>query len=531
MIPAPLRLGEFPSSRRGRALLFGAAALGWLAVVLVTSASHEFFRDEVRAYSIAIAAPSLRALPALLGNEGHPILWYALLNLGHRLVASPLVLPATSLLVAGAAVALFLLRSPFPPLLKVLFVFGVLPLYEYSVTARNYGIGMLLMFAFAALFPFRRRHPLALALVLALLANANVHSLLISGVLTALWLWEEVVRAPGRLEERRLAWLGLGAGLVAAAALLSITTAWPDSRTIVTSVHRADLPSILSSLGRLVHRPWETMGELIPFPDTRVWPLPGWPWRALQTAVALLLLLGLAPHPRLAVAMLAAFLGLGFFFSFGFEGDLRHRGLLLVLLVTLYWLSLDAGPGPPGRVPARLASLAFLAAWPLVLLWNDGFALFKVESDIRNELSSVPAFGRWLSGHPEHRNSIVLGEPDYLLEALPYYAPQRVYIPREARFGKWVRFTTESKAVLGLGELLDAARELSRKEHGQVLIALGIPAVELGRTRSYRYSYNKVLEWTPEERERFRQGTTHVAGFWSPTTDENFDIYSVRRTE
>jgi hypothetical protein len=231
------------------------------------------------------------------------------------------------------------------------------------------------------------------------------------------------------------------------------------------------------------------------------------------------------------MAMLAAFLGLGFFFSFGFEGDLRHKGLLLVLFVTLYWLSLDAGQGRPGTMATRFETLAFLAIWPLVLLWNDAFALFKVRSDIRNELSSVPAFGRWLSDHPDHLGSIVLGEPDYLLEALPYYAPQRIYIPREARFGKWVRFTTESKAVLGLGELLDVAQELSRREHRQVLIALGLPAAEFGRTSSYRHSYNKVLEWTPAEWDRFRRATKQVAGYWSPTTDENFDIYSVRRTE
>jgi hypothetical protein len=360
--------------------------------------------------------------------------------------------------------------------------------------------------------------------VLALLANTNVHSLLIAGVLTALWLWEEIVRGRSRLTGRRLAWLGLAAGLVAAAALFSVTTAWPDVRTIVTSVHKADVPSVLGSFARLFQRPWETRGELIPIPDTRVWPLPGWPWRALQPALALLLLLGLTPHPRLAVAMLTAFFGLGFFFSFGFEGDLRHKGLLLVLFVTLYWFSLDFGP-PRRGTPARFRSLAFLAVWPLVLVWNDGFALFKVRSDIRNELSSVRAFGRWLADHPDHREAIVLGEPDYLLEALPYYAPQRIYIPREARFGKWVRFTTESKAVLRLGELLDTAQDLSRREHREVLIALGLPAAELGRTREYRHSYNKVLEWTPAERERFRQATMHVAGFWSPTTDENFDIY------
>src|SRR5215470_15802152 len=53
--------------------------LGWCAIVVITALSHEFWRDEVRALSIAIDARSLAGLPALLQDEGHPVLWYAML--------------------------------------------------------------------------------------------------------------------------------------------------------------------------------------------------------------------------------------------------------------------------------------------------------------------------------------------------------------------------------------------------------------------------------------------------------------------
>ena len=69
--------------------------------------------------------------------------------------ATVLVLKVLSILIAGAAMLLFIFRSPFPLPLKVLFVFSLLPLYEYAVMARNYGISMLLMFSFAALYPRR----------------------------------------------------------------------------------------------------------------------------------------------------------------------------------------------------------------------------------------------------------------------------------------------------------------------------------------------------------------------------------------
>src|SRR5262249_54195559 len=142
------------------------------------------------ALSIAISAPSLWSLPAYLRNEGHPIFWYALLHCAYAVTHSVSVLPAVAAIIAGLSLLLFLFRSPFSLPIKLLFTFSLLPLYEYAVMARNYGISMLLMFCFAALYPWRRQHPLLLAAVLAMLANTNVHSLWLAGILAALWLWD-----------------------------------------------------------------------------------------------------------------------------------------------------------------------------------------------------------------------------------------------------------------------------------------------------------------------------------------------------
>jgi len=180
-------------------LILGAMAIAWFAIVLATLWHHEFQNDEVRALSIATGSPSLWQIPVFLKNEGHPVVWYVLLRIGYQALGSTAALPAVSFLFAGTAIVIFLFWSPFSLGLKFLFAFSVLPLYEYSVMARNYGISMLLMFSFAALYPYRRRRPLVLALVLAMLANTNVHSLLIAGLLTVLWLWGEAVDNRGSL--------------------------------------------------------------------------------------------------------------------------------------------------------------------------------------------------------------------------------------------------------------------------------------------------------------------------------------------
>jgi hypothetical protein len=502
-------------------------ATAWFGIVLTTIWHHEFWRDEVRALSIAIDSPSLWDLPEFLKNDGHPVVWHVLLRIGHQALGSSTALPIVSLLVAGAAVMIFLFRSPFSLGIKFLFVFSVLPLYEYSVIARNYGISMLLMFGFAAVYPHRRRYPFVLAVLLALLANTNVHSLLIAGVLTVLWLWDEAVVDRQNLSARQLSLLGLAAGLIFAAALFAVKTTLPDERTILThALHATSLKDYLDPFVRILRRPWKTMGELIPSPN---WFLDGRPLHLLQTLLIGTLLLGLTTRTRLALGLLAAFLMLGYLFNFGYPGELRHQGIFLVFVLVSYWLNAEADSSSRSSLTAaRLNTLALVIVLPLVLLWGDYLAFSKVREDFEFELTSCKALGEWLNNRPEYQDAIILGEPDYSLEALPYYAAQRIYIPRESRFGNWVRFTTESRSVMSLGELLDAAQELKKKEHQTIFVALGFPASQFEQNSPQVYSYNKVLTWTPSEWQRFRQSTKRVAAFWSSRSDENFDLYEIQ---
>jgi len=125
--------------------------------------------------------------------DGHPIVWHLLLYVGKSIADTPVVLPVTSIIIAFAAVTVFLFCSPFPFWIRGLFIFSALPFYEYSVMARNYGISMLLLFVGAVLYRNRAKYPLALAFSLALLANTNVHSAILVCLIAALWAWDTVV--------------------------------------------------------------------------------------------------------------------------------------------------------------------------------------------------------------------------------------------------------------------------------------------------------------------------------------------------
>jgi hypothetical protein len=173
----------------------------WLSIVIFTSLHHEFWRDEVRAFTIVRDASSPLDLYSLLQNEGHPILWYLILYIVHSIIDTSLVLPITSITIAFIAVTIFMFFSPFSFWFRCFFIFSAFPIYEYSVMARNYGISMLLLFLIAILFQKRKKYPLSLAFILALLANTNVHSVILVSLIGCIWLWDII------LEKRRLKFL------------------------------------------------------------------------------------------------------------------------------------------------------------------------------------------------------------------------------------------------------------------------------------------------------------------------------------
>ena len=49
-------------------------------------------------------------------------------------------------------------------------------------------------------------------------------------------------------------------------------------------------------------------------------------------------------------------------------------------------------------------------------------------------------------GDPELKDAILIGDPDYMLEPMHYYLPNRTYFVREQRYGGIVHFTPQGEA-------------------------------------------------------------------------------------
>jgi hypothetical protein len=509
--------------KRLRWLLF----LLWCAVVVLGTLRHEFWRDEVRALSLARGAKSLPDLFALLKDEGHPALWYLLLHAGYVVTSSKLVLPILSLAVAMAAVALLIFRSPLPLWLKALFVFGRMPLYECSVVARNYGISILLLFTFAWLYRQPRRRPVWMGVALACLANTNIHSLLLAGLLMTYWVWDEFAHRRTPFVSRAAGGLYLATVLLAAGAVAAVLTVWPSDQIVSSETTRYNAWNVLSAIGSTLCDPAKQFGSVAPR-------LPGLV-AVLINLVFIGSTLGLLRRPALLAVAWAAIFALSVLFAVVYPGGYRHQGLLLVFLVTLTWMAVDAGPAPPqGRVSLVLARVGFYGCLPLLLVFSLASGIYKLAMDVVYDMSGNRAFGAYLDAHAEHQGAILLAEPDFYIESIPYYAQNPIYIVRERRFGDMVRFTRQSKLHLALGELLREAWRVHVEQKREVLIALDHlkdldPLAEPGDApRSVSYGFGRTFSWSPDDLRDWKGSTEFLARFADDVTgDERYAIYKL----
>jgi succinate dehydrogenase/fumarate reductase cytochrome b subunit len=239
----------------------------------------------------------------------------------------------------------------------------------------------------------------------------------------------------------------------------------------------------------------------------------------------LLIAIGLWRRWPLLLAYLVSLTGLGVIFRVGLPAERRHVGVMFMMIVFLYWRALvDSSQEKKEQPDARSSRLFYSLTVPLTLLMVLHLALgIRVATaDIRYAQSSSKAFAALLQ-KPSYARAIVIGEPDYIVEALPYYSPNRLYYPHQARFATYSIFNSAKRPRLSLLELLAIADSLRAATGDQVLVALD-PRVEA--TDSGAMGKVKQLTWSAPERVVFFARTRRIAAFYD-ALDERYSVYEV----
>ncbi|RZL43909.1 MAG: hypothetical protein EOP72_00015 [Variovorax sp.] len=508
----------------------------WLSLVVALLARHVMWRDEVRALSLALQGEGLNGMLRGLHGEGHPALWYLLLRGAGTVLPPTAVLPVVSIAVALAAMVLLVRYSPFGLVLIGMLMLGRPALYEYSVMARNYGISMLLMFAFAALYERHRDRGVALGVLLLLLANCNVHSAILSGALCLFWLLDLHWRKAGlRAGAQRNFWVN--AALAVSGVALCAATIYPP----FNDAARVDASGwSLAALAKALLLP--SMG----FPKLSGYPL----WEAvlksmsllhaphvlaMHVAMSLLLVgsvLGLAARPAAAIAGGVALLGLSVFFSLIYGGDYRHQALWLVFLVSLYWIVGGSAPAShPSWVQTGVSRVGFICFCLLLVLQVAlGASRVAAMTNVQAPESRSRDLVRLVASRPELRDAVIVADPDYLAESVAHYLTNRIYLLREQRFGNVVMFTRNARLTLGLDEVLADARRLRAETQHPVIILLAHRLDATAPATTVTEGYNWTFSTTPGQVAEFLSATRRLASFGPVCcTDETFDVHLLDR--
>jgi hypothetical protein len=521
-------VGDHPvraPARRWPNLLMAAA---WFAIVVVLMQQHVMWRDEVRALSLALHGNDLPAMLRGLHGEGHPALWYLLLRAAHVVIGRPEVLPAVALVVAVAAALLLVLKSPFPWPMIALILLGHYFLFEFSVMARNYGITMLVLFALATCYPKYRSRGSVLGGLLFLLANCNVHSVILTAGFLFFWL-VEILQQTGLRWSRSLTHFTVNAMIAGLGVVVCALTVFPTFNEAAT-----DWPAghIGTTLVVAVLDPAATFADFMITPAA---PLGRWtiPLGAVSSLVLFGSTLGLAGRPGACVAAAGSLIGFSVFFALGVHGGYRHDAMWFAFLLSLYWICWDT----PDRTRAAclvrqrgvrpIVPIVGMAALTLLLSIQAMQGVIDIRQILHGDVprSRSAEFAAFINRRPDLKDAILIADPDYLLEALPYYLDNKTYLLRQQRYGDVVAFTMKARLNLGLDDILQAGRTIHATTGKPVVILLGhrLDPAEIGGV--YRESYVWTLTITPEQLRAFRAATSLLHRFEPTTTDESFDAY------
>jgi hypothetical protein len=492
MDPRPEKGAATPSPGNARVGFLVAAVLGFFFLGLILLLRHEMWQDEWQAWLIARESLSLSELFRNLRYEGHPGLWHLGLYLVSRVTPNPLGMQLLHLLVATASVYVFLRYSPFTRLQRILFILGYFPFYEYSVISRNYGLGVLGLFLYCAVFcRTQPRNYLLLGLVLFFLCQTNVYGLMLAMVLGVILLWaafRDGAAGTWRAGAASVLVL-LGIGL----SVLQLVPP-PDSGFAVGWKLDLDLPHLAQTLAAI----WKSYVPL-PAPDYHFWGtnfVSDPRWQALLSLILLafgLLLFLRRPLPLFLYAV--GTLGILVFTYVKYPGSLRHHGHLYLLFIASLWLSLEfpltriaerasvpanlgSGHGGPLHYFSRLlktladfcrahrdqALTVLLGAHLLAGVWAASL-------DLLYPFSAGQEAARYIQQHRLDRLPIV-GHADDAASSVAGYLGCRLYYPASRGLGSFVVWNRERKTELKTGELLAQARELSRRSRQDALLLL-----------------------------------------------------------
>lgn len=494
--------------------------IAWMLVVCLQINNHTMWRDEVRALSIALDGNTVFDMIRTLHGEGHPAIWYLLLRASYAVFGSVGVLPATAFIVGAGAVALLTVFSPFPRLVIIGIIFSNLLSYEYVAMARNYGISILLMFLLAVVWKTQRGGRFLPGFLLFLLANTNVIGAMMVGSFLLFWL-VELLEAQGLAWNNRSRDFTINAVIGTVGVALCAVTILPTFNDAATRDMAGD-SLVWVAINALVNPAATSLSTLVSgdIPDI------------INNILLFALPVGLIARRSAFLSALSALAISSLFFAVAAPGAQRHAGVFFFYCVTLYWISWEdvkfaLSSAADNKVVKLMTQVGLVGCVVLIELVAI-IGLYRAGERIADVVpveSRSADLGRLIGSREDLAHATILADPDYMVEALPYYVDNPLYLLRRQRVGRIVIFSRAGKLTTTLGEILETGRDLRKTTGAPVIILLAHRLDQVVPNQVYREGYNWSFTASADEIKNFTFATKRIARFGPAATDETYDVY------
>ena len=436
-------------STRFRVLAFILA----FVVLVVGITSHAMWRDEIQAWLIVRDSHSLGDLLHNLRYEGHPALWYLVLEPLSALGRQPQWLKVAQGVCASAMIAIILWRGPFSRIEILLLPFTVALLFDYGIKSRSYALGIFLLMLFCATYRHRRTRPIVCAVVLALLVNVHAHFFIIGCACLGPVLFDRL--RPSSPQPRFSRQDIPAAGIVLLGLLAAVATAWPPSDSGYGVGWQVDLES------SHVEQTFMTLSDLLALRFDR---FPGSSQVSAWLGLVLMVfvLVRWRRSPEATIFFVLSMSGLIFFFHAKYVSYYHGGGLLFVILIASIWLSRTTATmqSSSGLLPRALfgAVICAQAIHGLTLAVSDAF-----DRPYSNGYAIADFVDRkgW-SGLPIFTTSDAIGST-----VLGYLGADQFYYAQGARRGSFVIWDEKRAAPVDFAAFL---RVVSQSNVAPVLL-------------------------------------------------------------
>lgn len=433
--------------------------IAYAGLVIFLMFHHEPWRDEADAWLLVRDNP-LSGILSLMRYAGTPCLWYLILV---PLAKTGLPYATEFYLhtaIAIIAVGVFLRFAPFPLPIKALFIFSFHMSYIYSIIARSYCVGILLLFSVASLYPKRFRSPIIYGLLVLLLFNINIHSAIIAWALLLIYAWECFYL---KCASRRTF---VGFLIMLLGMLLTLAQLWPppDSQFPGLFVLRHE-PSIIKTMIHYAFMPGVNLNVGFFF----------------GLAVIIVSLVVWLRSPVAIFVFTVTFILYSYIIIFKWTGGTRHYGLLLVVLIFCHWISAHYNTGQSLLAACKSICTNWFEGVRIIqyvllivsLFYQCYMAINEWKREVRYDFSGAKEMAKYIITNNLETNIIAAHKAPHTAAVLPYLRTKQFWYPAEERYGSNMLWNANYRKCLNISYsvALDRTKKnFSDRSHVLVLL-------------------------------------------------------------